>query len=99
MYVTPYPNENQISNGTLSFALGAGAAVISTPYIYARDLLAAERGLFFDFGNSAQLSAIIIELLQNLYLLSTYREYDRRHGYCMCWYTDSNHDHDYMGEK
>lgn len=85
MYVTPYPNENQISSGTLSFALGAGAAVISTPYIYARDLLAAERGLFFDFGNSAQLGAIINELLQNPNLLSSYRENARRHGESMCW--------------
>lgn len=85
MYVTPYPNENQISSGTLSFALGAGAAVISTPYLYARDLLADERGLLFDFCDSNALSKIINNLLENPILLDKYRSNARRHGETMQW--------------
>jgi glycosyltransferase involved in cell wall biosynthesis len=85
MYVTPYPNENQISSGTLSFALGAGAAVISTPYLYAKDLLADERGLLFDFCDSAQLANIINELVQNPDLLAKYRLNARTHGEKMQW--------------
>lgn len=85
MYVTPYPNENQISSGTLSFALGAGAAVISTPYLYARDLLADERGLLFDFCDADALSKIINNLLENPILLDKYRRNARSHGETMQW--------------
>ena len=85
MYVTPYPNENQISSGTLTFALGAGAAVISTPYIYARDLLAADRGLFFDFGDGRQLGHTINMLMENPAALVAYRQNARTHGETLRW--------------
>ena len=85
MYVTPYPNENQISSGTLSFALGAGAAVISTPYLYAKDLLAEERGLLFDFCDAKQLAKTINELVQNPLTLAKYRTNARQHGEKMQW--------------
>lgn len=85
MYVTPYPNENQISSGTLTFALGAGAAVISTPYLYAKDLLAEERGLLFDFCNSKELSKVINNLLENPGELAKYRSNARQHGETMLW--------------
>ncbi|UZJ64120.1 hypothetical protein OKW96_17215 [Sphingobacterium sp. KU25419] len=49
IYITPYINEAQITSGTLSFAVGAGAAVLSTPYWHAKDLLADGRGILFDF--------------------------------------------------
>ena len=85
MYVTPYPNESQISSGTLTFALGAGAAVISTPYLYAKDLLADERGLFFDFCDAHQLANTINVLLKDSQLLQSYRNKAREHGEQIQW--------------
>ena len=65
IYITPYLNESQITSGTLSYAVGVGAAVLSTPYWHAAELLADGRGRIFDFGNSNHLSSTIIELLDH----------------------------------
>jgi len=63
IYVTPYTNEAQITSGTLSYAIGAGAAVLSTPYWHAKELLKDGRGRLFAFKDSAGLCNILIELL------------------------------------
>jgi glycosyltransferase involved in cell wall biosynthesis len=65
IYITPYLNESQITSGTLSYAIGVGAAVLSTPYWHAAELLDDGRGRLFDFGNSKQLSSTIKELLDH----------------------------------
>lgn len=65
IYITPYLNEAQITSGTLSYAVGAGAAVVSTPYWHATELLANGRGRIFDFKDHDQLAAIVNELLGN----------------------------------
>ncbi|OAQ42135.1 glycosyl transferase [Pedobacter psychrophilus] len=65
IYITPYLNEAQITSGTLSYAVGAGAAVISTPYWHAQELLKNNRGKLFDFGDSEHLASIINDLLTN----------------------------------
>jgi glycosyltransferase involved in cell wall biosynthesis len=63
VYVTPYPNLHQIVSGTLSWAVGAGKAIVSTPYAYARELLADGRGVLVDPASGAALAAGIEPLL------------------------------------
>jgi glycosyltransferase involved in cell wall biosynthesis len=85
IYVTPYLNEAQITSGTLSYAVGAGAAVVSTPYWHAQELLAYNRGRLFDFKDSTQLSDIIIELLDNDSILSELKENAYEYGLHLRW--------------
>ena len=62
LYLTPYLNEAQITSGTLSYALGVGAAVVSTPYWHATELLADGRGVLVDFADHQGLSRTLIDL-------------------------------------
>ena len=74
IFVSPYLNEAQVTSGALSYAMGAGAAVISTPYWHARELLAEGRGRVFPFGDSASLAREIVALVQDPAELRALRE-------------------------
>ncbi|MDV6217848.1 glycosyltransferase family 4 protein, partial [Mucilaginibacter sp. L3T2-6] len=65
IYVTPYLNEAQITSGTLSYAVGAGAAVVSTPYWHALELLENNRGRLFNFKDFDALASTVNGLLEN----------------------------------
>lgn len=63
VFVTPYPGLQQVSSGTLAYAVGAGKPVVSTPYPHARELLAGGRGLLVEPGSPAALADAFCWLL------------------------------------
>jgi len=65
IYITPYLQEEQVVSGTLAIALGAGKAIISTPYWHAKELLAEKRGVIVPFANPNAISEAVIALLEN----------------------------------
>lgn len=65
IYITPYKHKAQVVSGTLAYALSAGKAIISTPYLHATELLDEERGSFVPFDDPEAIAAKTVELLDN----------------------------------
>ncbi len=84
-YVTPYLTREQVSSGTLSYALGMGKAIISTPYWYAQELLADDRGILVPFRDSSALSRAILGLLRDPLLFNRMRKRAYEYGRSMTW--------------
>lgn len=85
VYITPYINEAQITSGTLSYAIGAGAAVISTPYWHAKDLLSEERGILIPFKDRTYLADCLNHLFDEEEILSNYRAHAKAYGDQITW--------------
>jgi glycosyltransferase involved in cell wall biosynthesis len=65
IYITPYKDKGQVVSGTLAYALSAGKAIISTPYLHATELLDDGRGVLVPFDDPQAIAAKTIELLDN----------------------------------
>jgi len=85
LYITPYLNEAQITSGTLSYAVGIGSAVISTPYWHASELLADGRGKLFDFNDVEGLSSLLLELFDNPKMLNEMKSKASEYGRKITW--------------
>jgi len=85
IYITPYLNPAQIVSGTLAYTLGAGKAVVSTPYWYAEEMLAEERGALVPFRDPAALAEQVIDLLDNEAKRHAMRKRAYVYGRAMIW--------------
>lgn len=65
VYVTPYLDPNQITSGTLAYALGAGKAIVSTPYLHAIEALADERGIVVPFRDATAIADAVCRILDD----------------------------------
>ena len=87
VYITPYLNPEQSTSGTLAYALGSGKAVVSTPYAYARELLAGGRGILVPWPTDEPraMAGAIIDLLGDDQQCAALRERAAGYGRSMLW--------------
>ncbi|HVM60526.1 MAG TPA: glycosyltransferase family 4 protein [Verrucomicrobiae bacterium] len=85
LYLTPYLNREQAVSGTLAYTLGAGKAVISTPYWYAEEQLAEGRGVLVPFRDSRAIAAAVLNLLDDEAERHGMRKRAYLHGRAATW--------------
>jgi glycosyltransferase involved in cell wall biosynthesis len=85
IYLTPYLNPVQIVSGTLAYAVGCGKAIVSTPYLYAQELLAFNRGFLCEFRNAKSIASSLIALLDDSSLRRATERRAYRFGRQMTW--------------
>ncbi len=85
IYLTPYLNPTQIVSGTLAYAVGCGKAIVSTPYLYAQELLAYGRGFVVPFKDAGAIAARVVELLDDPSLRRATERRAYRFGRQMTW--------------
>jgi glycosyltransferase involved in cell wall biosynthesis len=85
LYITPYPGLDQITSGTLAYAIGLGRPVLTTPYRYAQDLLKGYEELFVSYEDKAGWVEKMNALLFNDALRADYQTKMAHIGLPMSW--------------
>lgn len=86
IYITPYLDLDQTSSGTLAYALGAGKICVSTPYIYAQEVLAEGRGILIPPADSEAIAKSFLRIYNNGRERRTMEEAAYKYGRKMIWY-------------
>jgi glycosyltransferase involved in cell wall biosynthesis len=87
IYLTPYHNREQISSGTLTFAIAAGCAIVSTDYHYAKDMVSADMGAVVPVDDSDAIATALCRLLRDDRVLRRARAASARLGEQLSWPT------------
>jgi glycosyltransferase involved in cell wall biosynthesis len=85
IYVTPYLNAEQSTSGTLAYAVGSGKAVVSTPYRYARELLADGRGVLVPWRDPKAIASAVVDLLADDAKRAAIEARAKEYGRAMAW--------------
>ena len=85
VFVTPYPGKDQIASGTMAYALATVGTIVSTPYLYAEEVLADGRGLLVPFGDSQAMSEATLRLLTDRDFSADMRQKAYRYAQPMFW--------------
>ena len=85
VYVTPYLNMAQVTSGTLSYAVAVGKAVIATPYVHAREILADDHGVIVSAGDASALADASISLLGDVRRRDSLSRSAYERGRTMLW--------------
>lgn len=85
VYVTPYQSQEQITSGTLAYAVALGKVVVSTPYHYAQEVLAGDRGYLVPFNNPQALARILSGIISNKADMPKTRRAAYEYGRSMIW--------------
>ncbi|MEC3948304.1 glycosyltransferase family 4 protein [Sphingobium sp. HWE2-09] len=85
IYVTPYLNPAQVTSGTLSYAVGMGKPIVSTPYVQAREVLGSDVGCLVPFRDPQAMAQALIALLDDKVLSDTHATRAYAYGRTMIW--------------
>ncbi len=85
IYIAPYTFEYQAVGGTLAYALGCGKAVVSTPFLFAKEVLADGRGLLANFKDSDSIARCVNRILSEDGLKESLEERAYRYSRRMLW--------------
>ncbi|HZK11093.1 MAG TPA: glycosyltransferase, partial [Atribacterota bacterium] len=86
IYITPYLDPQQSASGALAYAIGAGKICISTPYLYAKEVLAEGRGIIVPFRNSQAIADTVIDMCKNPPKKLRIENKTYKYGRLMTWY-------------
>jgi len=86
IYVTPYLDPQQSASGALAYAVGAGKVCISTPYLYAKEVLANGRGVIVPFRDPQAIANAVTSIFKDPQKKSKLEKNTYKFGRLMTWY-------------
>jgi glycosyltransferase involved in cell wall biosynthesis len=85
VYIIPYPNREQISSGTLSYALSTGKAIVTTPFLQAEEAISKGAAMECKFRDPSSIGECVTTLLEDDQIRQRFRRIAYEYGRAMIW--------------